>query len=156
LLKIKAASFLSFYYYDLKRTFMKTQLLRICMLAVAAAVAGHAQNLHFRVNVPFEFIVGTEILPAGQYAVDMQAPSGRLSIQCLDHKASTLVLGFPFRSAYDSGDDRLVFNRYADTYFLSKVWGYGSWGRKLPMTKRERELSARRITPNGVTVTASR
>lgn len=135
---------------------MKTQLLRICMLSIATAVAVHAQNLHFRVNVPFEFIVGSEILPAGQYAVDMQAPSGRLSIYCLDHKASTAVLGFPFQSADATGDDRLVFNRYADTYFLSKIWGYGSYGRKLPMTKRERELSARRITPEGVTVTASR
>jgi hypothetical protein len=135
---------------------MKTQLLRICMLLAAAVAAVHAQNLHFRVNVPFEFIVGSEILPAGQYAVDMQAPSGRLSIQCLDHKASTVALGFPFQSADLTGDDRLVFNRYANTYFLSKVWGIGSYGRKLPITKREHELHARGVTPGGVTIAASR
>lgn len=135
---------------------MRSQQLRIWMLAVGAAVAVHAQNLHFRVNVPFEFIAGSDTLPAGQYAVDMQAPSGRLSIQCLDHKASAVVLGFPFQSPDVTGDDVLVFNRYANTYFLSKVWGYGSYGRMLPMTKKERELSARRITPEGVTVVASR
>ena len=135
---------------------MRTQLLRICLLSIAAAVAVHAQNLHFRAYVPFQFIVGTEILPAGQYSVDMVSPSGVLRVYCLDHKSYTAVVGFPYQSADPTGDDRLVFHRYGNTYFLSRVWGYGSYGRQLPVTKREHELSASRIPSEGVTVVASR
>ena len=108
---------------------MKTSFIRTCILAIAAAVAARAQNISFRVSVPFDFIVGSETLPAGQYFVDVQAPSGRVAIHCLDHEKSGAVVGLPIGVATGINDPRLVFNRYTDTYFLSTVWGLGGYGR---------------------------
>jgi hypothetical protein len=137
---------------------LKTHLFRTCILAIAAAVAGSAQNISFRVSVPFNFIVGSETLPAGQYFVDVQAPSGLVALHCLDHEKSGAEVGLPIGVSTDSNTSRLVFNRYnnANTYFLSKVWGLNGYGRGLPMTKREHELATHKSARASVIVVASR
>ena len=136
---------------------MKMHLLRTSILAAAAAVAVYAQNVNFRVNVPFDFIVGSQTLPAGQYSVDVKTVSRLVSLHCIDHSGAAEVIGLPL-SAVDGAlnEERLVFHRYNSTYFLTQVWGNGSDGRKLPTTKRERELAAQKVNPDNITVMASR
>ncbi len=54
---------------------MKTQLLRMSMFAVVTAAAVYAQNPQVeKVSVPFNFIVGSRMMPAGQYTVEDVRP----------------------------------------------------------------------------------
>jgi hypothetical protein len=65
-------------------------------------------------------------------------------------------------SANDNWDARkrsdvgkLVFNRYGDQYFLSKIWAASSdSGRELPKSRLEREV-AQRLSEGGTTVVAA-
>jgi hypothetical protein len=136
---------------------MKMHLLRTSILAAAAAVAVHAQTLNFRVNVPFDFIVGSQTLPAGQYSVDVKTVSRSVSLHCIDRRGAAEAIGLPLPAADGAqNQEMLVFHRYNNTYFLTQVWGNGSDGRKLPTTKRERELAAQKVNADNITVVALR
>ena len=51
---------------------------------------------------------------------------------------------------------KLVFNRYGDQYFLSKIWAPSSdTGRELPKSRLEREV-AQRLSEGGPTVVAAK
>lgn len=130
-------------------------LFRISILAVAASIAAHAQSSSFRVTVPFDFIVGKQTLPAGHYTIGVQVTNRIVSINCLDHAGNAGVVG---QAISVPGDNtvRLVFHRYASTYFLAQAWPLAGYGRALPKTKREHELSAQNSMPDTVTITASR
>jgi hypothetical protein len=134
---------------------MKTHLLRTSLLAVVAAVAVQAQSSNFRVNIPFDFIVGSQTLPAGQYSVDQQSFTGAVILKCLDHKGAASAIGLPLPVAGAQNEKKLVFHRYTNTYFLAQVWGAGAYGRKLPTTNREDEMAAQRSNPDNITVVAT-
>jgi hypothetical protein len=134
---------------------MKTHLLRTSILALVAAVAVHAQSSNFRVNIPFDFIVGSQTLPAGQYSVDQQSFTGAVILKCLDHKGAAIAIGLPLPAGGAQNEKKLVFHRYNNTYFLAQVWRAGAYGRKLPTTNREHELAAQRSNPDNITVVAT-
>ena|ERR1700693_4846517 len=134
---------------------MKTYLLRTSLIAVVAAVAVHAQSSNFRVNIPFDFIVGSQTLPAGQYSVDQQSFTGAVILKCLDHKGAASAIGLPLPAGGAQNEKKLVFHRYNNTYFLAQVWRAGAYGRKLPTTNQEHELAAQRSNPDNITVVAT-
>jgi hypothetical protein len=135
---------------------MKTHLLRTSLLALVAAVGVHAQSSNFRVKVPFDFIAGSQTLPAGQYSVDQESFSGAMILKCLDHRGAAVVTGFPIQSAVSvQNEKKLVFHRYTNTYFLSQAWAGGDYGRQLRTTQLERELAAKRPSPEITTIAAT-
>ena len=72
---------------------MKTNLLRTSIVAVLAATAAFAQNsTRLQANVPFDFIVGNQALPAGQYTVDRGPADGIVMIRSADGKNASMVL----------------------------------------------------------------
>lgn len=108
-------------------------------LLTAAAALGQSNALS-TADIPFEFHVGTTVLPAGHYLVRPGFANGVLSIQSLNRGAMIITGTIEAQKAPTTG--KLVFNRYGDSYFLSKVWTAGdSVGRKLPIAKMERELA---------------
>jgi len=127
---------------------MKTQLLRtavfvIGLLAVSAAVAQTKGDVI--VNIPFSFVVGSHQMQPGRYIVT-RAESGVLRIfDAQDSKNQTLVTVHNVeRGLPDSA--KLVFHRYADSYFLTQVWtGNSEIGKELPKSKAEKEIASRRI-----------
>jgi hypothetical protein len=127
---------------------MKTQLLRtavfvIGLLAVSAAVAQTKGDVI--VNIPFSFVVGSHQMQPGRYIVT-RAASGVLRIfDPEDSKNQTLVTVHNVeRGLPDSA--KLVFHRYADSYFLAQVWtGDSEIGRELPKSKAEKEIASGRI-----------
>jgi hypothetical protein len=102
-----------------------------------------------KVDIPFEFRVANTILPAGPYDVRVQLSSGLVSLQSSERKAAAAILTNAVGGGWAIPDKgTLVFHRYGNTYFLSKVWSRGyAIGRELPTSKAERELAA-----NGSTV----
>jgi hypothetical protein len=123
----------------------------IASLALLAATSLYGQ--HVTADVPFEFQVGKAVLPAGHYEVNRGVNRGfannsdALTIACTDCKTSAI---FAFTRRIDNPKEaeetRLVFNRYGDRYFLSKII-FASLGglNELKQSKTEREFA--RNTP---------
>jgi len=99
------------------------------------------------VNVPFDFIVGGQTLPAGQYRVEQRFIPDVVVINSADHTRGAIVIGPGLQPVAAQKDGKLVFHRYGNTYFLTEVWGPGKYGRQIPKTRRERELAARGLPP---------
>ena len=133
---------------------MKKQALTVLalasLLAMGSVVSLHANSVGHKVraDIPFDFIVGNETLPAGTYTAETLSPSTHntavLLIQSLDHRTSVFSLTHGVfsvaRLGMEDNPPRLIFNRYGDRYFLTQVLpGRDTDGRELPKTRRERE-----------------
>jgi hypothetical protein len=124
-----------------------TTFASLALLSGAAAFAQSGTLMH--ANIPFEFRVGTTVLPPGDYNVRPAMLTGVLSIRCFGCKASAMIQTAQIGGSKMQETGKLVFHRYGSTYFLSEVWTPGySTGRVLPKTKGEREL-ARNSSPAG-------
>jgi hypothetical protein len=103
-----------------------------------------AQTTQLKVAVPFEFIAGDTVLPAGNYDVESIDPWGgkALSIHNVTSNAGTLLLSNSCQLAKTSDSNKLVFYRYGQRYFLAEIWTAGTnIGRKMSLNQRQRELA---------------
>ena len=93
-----------------------------------------------RVNIPFAFHVGRETLPPGIYIV--RNVSNALWINDGNgHTAVVLTNAIQNRAA--GVENQIVFNRYANDYFLSEArWNGYSAARGLMKTRFELELAS--------------
>jgi hypothetical protein len=113
------------------------------ILAAVGCLSLHAQTINVKATIPFEFQIGSHVMPAGDYSIFHSAGVLRLRGENGAQKSAMVIVNAA--SAEPSGTpSRLVFNRYGDEYFLAKVWqnGYAT-GVAPPPAKRERELAAR-------------
>jgi hypothetical protein len=132
---------------------MKTQLFKgISMAALvvtiafaAAVVSANAQTRGPVLSqVPFDFVVGSKTLPAGNYEVRSATSSGEaLVVRNSDTKESIIRLTnvIHARTDNDNSKTRLIFHRYGQNYFLAEIWAGGdSDGRQLLQSKQERAM----------------
>jgi hypothetical protein len=123
---------------------MKKQILKIfsmLSLFVTLAVGSvYAQSeLRLKVNIPFEFSVGNEALPAGEYTVRQLYPDV-LVIENADGSATEIFSTIGARASKAPDESSLVFHRYGDEYFLSTIWMTGNnIGREIFQSRAERE-----------------
>jgi hypothetical protein len=123
----------------------------VALIVVSLMLLGHpsavqAQSSLLKADIPFDFFVGGEILPAGLY--DLKLIAGSV-IQVRSDKGSTamVVMTIPSSSSLKAPEPFLVFNRYGNDHFLSEVrWSGYSIGRALIKSSIEREL-AKNISP---------
>jgi opacity protein-like surface antigen len=124
---------------------VKNSLLALAMFAaLLMSAAAHAQSTQLKVTVPFEFIAGDAVLPAGDYDVQSVDTWGgkALSIHSMTSNAGTLLLSNSCQLAKTSDSNKLVFYRYGQKYFLAKVWTANTnIGREMPFNQRQRELA---------------
>jgi len=127
---------------------MKKQTLSFIAGAMLLLCAGRlpaaAQDMA-TVQIPFDFQVHDQLLPAGKYVVkrDPQAPQWLL-IQSLDRKrqAHVLVHTIPHQLPNYQAKTSMVFRKYGERQFLAEVRlvGHGD-GFALIKSKAERELA---------------
>jgi len=128
---------------------MKLRISRTILVAAAALVFGstaYAQEINVRARVPFDFVVGEKMYPAGEYAIQTaKANHHYLSIKNEDKTARGLTPSFPCISskpASPANQAKLVFHRLGNTYFLFRVWVGGSTvGRQFPKSHREVQMA---------------
>ncbi|HEY1271130.1 MAG TPA: hypothetical protein VGF08_04070 [Terriglobales bacterium] len=109
--------------------------LAIGLLVLGLNSAAVAAPPTAKVNVPFDFIVGNNHLPAGSYFVS--ALNGHLvALGSSTGYARTIV-------TRHYGEARqfpaLVFNRVGRQYFLAEVWFDWNEGMKVPQGNAEKE-----------------
>jgi hypothetical protein len=138
---------------SMKRTGFRvlTSLIAVVILGMPVIYAGSEAKVN--ATIPFDFIVGKTTLPAGQYTVSEFGERG-LIVRSEDAKAAVMVLTMGVRAKSAKNQPRLEFNRYGNTYFLSKVWsGYDNEGRAVHKSNQEREIALNQNS-SSVTLTA--
>ena len=133
---------------------MKRLILAAGLFAVTLTASLQAQTMNLKASIPFDFRIGNTVLPSGEYSI--RHSDGVLFVNQTDgaHKSGMVLTFGEDRPAESSAASTLLFNRYGDTYFLSKVWSAESTQAQAPpKTSREKEL-ARHIDQPGTTIVA--
>ena len=126
-------------------------LIALTLLTMLMVPATQAQSIMLAADIPFDFVVGDKQLHSGEYHVKQMHPGVTL-IQSKDARSSAIVFTTTKQAGKISEVGTLVFNRYGDQYFLSKIWAASSdTGREVPKSRLEREV-AQRLSDGGSTV----
>ena len=133
---------------------MKTKTIALLVivvgLAVSVASAQLPEPLKFR--TPFDFVVGDQLVPAGEYIVRVVSAPMLLSFTSTDGKINTTIRSLPLQKTETETKFRLIFHRYGVHYYISEIWtpGYRT-GRLMLQHPSELEL-AKNGEPQHVTV----
>ena len=137
-------------------------VLALTVLVALTAISVYAQTFIVRANIPFDFYIGSSVMPAGEYTFDTLMGDGIGRIWSTDRHRSMAVL---FQAAMlPNGSNKtsasLTFHRYDKTYFLSEVRdGYASADCLIPTTTKElavQKMASLRAPDEEVVVLARR
>jgi len=137
-------------------------LTTLSFLVMLTATSVYAQSSTDLVaNIPFEFVIGNRTFPAGEYTFTYRF-THVIQIQSQDRDTAMFVSTGPVEAKKTRNE--LVFHRYGDQYFLSRLWTEGDdAGRAVTMSSSERELIQARSgmarsssEPQMVSITAHR
>lgn len=119
----------------------------ILLCGMASAQIG-GEVLKFR--VPFEFNVGKESFPAGDYSLKPLLPN---TMQ-LRNSAGQVVMNIganTVESTEATNSVKLAFNGYREKYFLAQIWQAGDKrGLEVIKSRMEVELAKKRSAPQQV------
>jgi hypothetical protein len=124
---------------------------RILVLAMATmpllAAAQLGNNAKVVANVPFEFMAGDQLIPAGECAVLSAGAGGeQIMIRNWSAKISHVSLVSASNDQKGAAVNALVFHKYGDRYFLTGLKDANTHATyTLPQTKAETELRAQNI-----------
>ena len=134
-----------------------TMLVSIVALAFMTALVSNAQSRgqQLRANIPFDFVVGDKVLPAGQYtvgtitsssneAIVVQSRNGRQNVMRLTKSVHGLTVHERGALTFYRGDVDKI-------YYLKDIWKSGAAeGRQLLPSKAQRtaERAQSRIASN--------
>lgn len=128
---------------------MKTRVLSKVLAAgllIAIGVAcGFAETkaVVIKAKIPFAFSAGDVSFPAGEYTITRDNNRGALLIRGDESNQGCLVQTYSGSTYVADGHGSLLFKRYGEKYFLSQVFpGFENAGRKLPVSKEEKEYVA--------------
>jgi hypothetical protein len=96
-----------------------TAIALFAIASFAMADKSFAQDHAVRATVPFDFTVGTKLLPSGTYTIKSESPQV-IVIENHDKPIAALSLVLPDSKKSRNGG-KLVFNKYGDQYFLSEI-----------------------------------
>ncbi len=137
----------------------------VLALLFTLAATSYAQSARRTViHIPFDFVAGEKVLPAGAYRIE---PVRRDSytvweVRSTTGRAGTVVMTSALGGGADAAaetEPRLVFQKYGEAYVLAQVWSSGDdAGRAVAQSRRGRALSetaaGKGQRPEAVTVTA--
>ncbi len=112
----------------------------VLVLFSAGAAAGQTGT---RFVIPFQFLAGEQVRPAGQYLVAVAQGNRTVSLRHEDGSAVMSLRVIPGkRSPGRVEEGRLLFKVYGNAPVLSRVWTRGCPDAgDLPVSKAERELA---------------
>jgi hypothetical protein len=116
----------------------------ISMFAVTMSLAYAAWEPAMRVNIPFDFYMGDQLMPAGMYHFQIgsgiAATASLIKVRELNG-AGCFVLTTPASTAGNSDGSFLQFHKYGEKYFLSSI-AIRNYRRNLSERTLEKELKA--------------
>src|ERR1700690_629512 len=101
------------------KKYLTAVLTMTCVLG--SGLTAHAQDSRsITVNVPFEFIAGTTVLPAGTYSVERTSPDSDSALVIHSYGNSVFLLPVAF-DGITSGHVSARFEQMGNKHFLSKI-----------------------------------
>jgi hypothetical protein len=103
---------------------------RLIISMIVAIIVGAASlatslaapfTVKIRAEIPFDFNVGKKRLPKGEYLIESVGDTGTLTIRHA-RKGKAVTFNTIRQKPTDSPKSKLIFNRYGDQYFLSRIW----------------------------------
>jgi hypothetical protein len=125
------------------------------LLLAFSAVPGQAQDHpKIKTTIPFNFVVGSKELKAGEYVVQQFGSPGSQSLQFRseDGDVEQTTFTVPIETNKIGNHERLVFHHYGDQYFLSQVWFAGDDGHEFIAGAREKKAATEKPTADQVVV----
>jgi hypothetical protein len=124
---------------------MKTRILSTTLvlgIMVALGLPAGAQTLRLKADIPFEFQVGHDSLPAGSYTIATTSSQNEIVLS-QDNGGTALRLVFHRTDKGEaSGQTSVTFHRYGDRYFLSSIQpGWTSIGFETQPSRGEKEAA---------------
>jgi hypothetical protein len=121
--------------------------LMLAFVSVSAQSKGRIE-----INVPFDFSLGNQTLPAGAYSIRQLSQTSML-IESADGRTRVIAQATG-RVQMDTNEkapqEKLVFHQYGDKYFLAQVWMVrGSDGRELNQSSAERQAAKEQKLASG-------
>ena len=124
-----------------KRTFLFAIL--IAVLLPATSTRTSAQNREMVADVPFNFTVCTQTMPAGKYKVRpmTSATTNLLLVRSEDGQFAEITCTRDVQGSKRASEGKLIFNRYGNQYFLTELWFSGDLtGNQVLKSEREEAL----------------
>jgi len=121
--------------------------LSLGLTLVLSAIPGHAQDPdRIKITIPFDFVVGTKQLKAGEYVVESAFDNRALKFRAKDDgDVEQIAFTVPIENNPIGQHQSLLFHRDGDQYFLSQVWFWGDEeGRELSPGRQEKTLAKSR------------
>ena len=127
-------------------------LLSVLMLGSAL----HAQRTEriIKANIPFDFVVGHEIFPAGQYKVALVGPV-LLELRDSRGRALTSVLTESVQAPATPSRPKLKFEKDGDQNVLTQVWQEGDETGQQVLRSKSATVAVRRASGHVQTAEAS-
>lgn len=129
----------------MKREILKSFTMLMLTVALAALTVQAQSANQMKANIPFQFTIGNQTLPAGDYIVRyVNQDSGKTALlfKSADGRTSRIVNMMSTQKTDVQTKASLVFNQYGESYFLSEVWtGGDQYGLALPKSRTERDLN---------------
>ena len=116
----------------------------IIVVTLSSSVVFAQTDRQTLVNIPFNFTVGEQALPAGKYVIrrNRKDTDAVWVIQNKESGQTAMLLTRPVQANETQEDAKFVFRKYDDLFFLSEFWVAGTnTGREINVTSQERALS---------------
>ena len=119
---------------------------------VASAQLGSSNGV--QAAVPFQFMVGDKVVPAGECIVQEATMAAEtIVVRSKYSKVSLFTAAAPIEVVQEGRGSALVFHKYGDRYFLAQVRVEGSHTiYQLPESKAEAELRGQNVPATEETV----
>ena len=131
------------------------RIIAIALFAASSlAAAGNlsAQEHMVKANIPFDFTVNNNVLPAGTYTISSLSPS---AVQIRNVNGHVAELSLVQNDDKRSATPVLVFQRYGNQYFLHEILAANAMNVTVPRSKREqRRLQEAKLQESNQTLIA--
>ena len=134
--------------------FSLTAALVVWSVVCISPHVAHAESGILVADIPFDFYVGAQKLPAGRYTVRTEGDPALLRIYDGAGHA-TLTYSHAINTS-DTTRSLMIFNRYGDQYFLSEVRWSGSVARQLMISPLETQIAKDSAPPRVIAVRNTR
>jgi len=119
----------------------------IFLAGLVTVGSASAQDRGVKASIPFDFTVGNTLLPSGTYRFIVESPN---IVEILDNKQQVQVMSLTFAGDEKSKRNLLVFDRYGNQYFLSKVLCTSeNINLQLPVSKLEKKAQIQEASLKG-------
>jgi hypothetical protein len=113
-------------------------VLGLCLLTTLVSAPVYAEPGGMKAKVPFEFVIGSQTLPAGEYR--LIAVPHRVDIQDANGKKLVVVLATEISGGSAGEHGKVIFHCYRDQCLLSEVWSPDYEHGQLVSSRSEEDL----------------